>query len=89
MLGDVRQRCAGLRLVLHSAAAGEARGEDEDGKSRSDQQMGKAAVRRVHASLRGQKRMLNQPRLAFSGEEIRFGMQKNRKEVTEGRGSRR
>lgn len=37
-------RGAGPRLALHSAAGGEAKGEDEDGKSRSDQQTGKVSV---------------------------------------------
>lgn len=44
MLGDTRQRCAGPRLALHLIAGGEAKGEGEGGKSRSDQQTGKAAV---------------------------------------------
>lgn len=53
MLGGRRQRCAGLRLELRSAAGGEAKGEDEDGKSRSDQQTGKVTVVQRDGSQKG------------------------------------
>lgn len=53
MLGDTRRRCAGLRLALHSAAGREAKGEDEDGKSRSDQRTGMVAVIQRYGSEKG------------------------------------
>lgn len=53
MLGDTRQRCAGLRLALHSAAGREAKGEDEDGKTRSDQRTGMVAVTQRYGSEEG------------------------------------
>lgn len=37
MLGDRRQRYAGLRLALHLVAGERAKEEDEEGKSQSDQ----------------------------------------------------